>query len=94
MRFLSSFVFLPNPANSISLQPQLLSGLLNWPQGTFLSKLECDKDKKTLTITREVDGGLQSLTIQLPAVVSCDLRLNEPRFATLPNIVRFTFLPC
>ena len=65
---------------------QMLSALLNWPQGCFISKLGI-KDK-TITITREIDEGLEHLEIQLPAVVTCDLRLNEPRFASLPNIMK------
>lgn len=67
---------------------QILAGLLNWPQATFTSKLEKDKDKESLTVIREVDGGLQHLSVPLPAVVTCDLRLNEPRYATLPNIIK------
>jgi len=67
---------------------QMLAGMLNWPQGTFISKLEAEKDKDVIKITREVDGGLQMLSLKLPAVVSCDLRLNEPRFATLQNIMK------
>jgi len=67
---------------------QILAGLLNWPQATFASKLEFSSDLKELTVTREVDGGLQVLRMPTPAVVSTDLRLNEPRFATLPNIMK------
>jgi electron transfer flavoprotein beta subunit len=66
---------------------QLLAGFLNWPQGTFISKIT-DKGNDTVEITREVDSGLQTLSIKLPAVITCDLRLNEPRFATLPNIMK------
>ena len=65
---------------------QMLSALLNWPQGCFISKLGIND--KTITITREIDEGLEHLEIQLPAVVTCDLRLNEPRFASLPNIMK------
>ena len=65
---------------------QMLSALLNWPQGCFISKLVIND--KTITITREIDEGLEHLEIQLPAVVTCDLRLNEPRFASLPNIMK------
>ena len=65
---------------------QMLSALLNWPQGCFISKLGIHD--KTITITREIDEGLEHLEIQLPAVVTCDLRLNEPRFASLPNIMK------
>lgn len=65
---------------------QMTAGLLGWPQGTFASKLEL-KDG-SITVTREVDGGLEVLGLNLPAVVSVDLRLNEPRYPTLPNIMR------
>ncbi len=65
---------------------QMLAALLNWPQGTFASKLVLDGDG--LTVTREVDGGLQSVKLKLPAVVTTDLRLNEPRYASLPNIMK------
>lgn len=65
---------------------QMTAALLNWPQGTFASKIE--KDGEGLKITREIDGGLETITIKLPAVVSADLRLNEPRYATLPNIMK------
>lgn len=67
---------------------QMLAGLLNWPQGTFISKLEFNSDKKLLQIIREVDGGLQHLELAMPAVITCDLRLNTPRYATLPNIMK------
>ena len=60
--------------------------LLGWPQGTFASAVA--KDGETLKVTREIDGGLQTLALQLPAVVTTDLRLNEPRFASLPNIMK------
>jgi electron transfer flavoprotein beta subunit len=65
---------------------QMLAAVLNWPQGTFASKLEFDGDR--LKVTREVDGGLEILSLKLPAVVTTDLRLNEPRFASLPNIMK------
>jgi electron transfer flavoprotein beta subunit len=65
---------------------QMLAALLGWPQGTFASAVE--KDGETLKVTREVDGGLQTVALQLPAVVTTDLRLNEPRFASLPNIMK------
>ena len=65
---------------------QMLSSLLNWSQGTFASKIEL-KDK-SIQITREVDEGLETIEINLPAVVTCDLRLNEPRYASLPNIMK------
>ena len=63
---------------------QMLSALLNWPQATFASKIEI-KDKK-LEVVREVDEGLGTIEVNIPAVVTCDLRLNEPRYASLPNI--------
>ncbi|PYE24734.1 electron transfer flavoprotein beta subunit [Rhizobium sp. PP-CC-3A-592] len=65
---------------------QMLSALLGWSQGTFASKIELGADKAT--VTREVDGGLQTIDIKLPAVVTTDLRLNEPRYASLPNIMK------
>ena len=65
---------------------QMLSALLNWPQATFASKIEI-KDKK-LEVIREVDEGLETIEINVPAVVTCDLRLNEPRYASLPNIMK------
>ena len=64
---------------------QMLAALLDWPQATFASKL--DMDGQHLKVTREVDGGLESIKVKLPAVVTADLRLNEPRYATLPNIM-------
>jgi len=68
---------------------QILAGLLNWPQATFLSKLERSKDKEDeINVVREIDVGLQHLSFKLPSVVTCDLRLNEPRYATLPNIMK------
>jgi electron transfer flavoprotein beta subunit len=68
---------------------QMLAALLGWSQGTFASELSVDGDK--LNITREIDGGLQSLKINLPAIVTTDLRLNEPRYASLPNIMKKTW---
>jgi len=65
---------------------QMLAALAGWPQATFASKLELDGDRAT--VTREVDGGLETLSLPLPAVVTVDLRLNEPRYASLPNIMR------
>jgi electron transfer flavoprotein beta subunit len=65
---------------------QMLAALLGWPQGTFASAVAKDGDK--LKVTREVDGGLQTVSLDLPAVVTTDLRLNEPRFASLPNIMK------
>lgn len=66
--------------------PQMLAALLNWPQATFASKLNVSPDH--LQVTREIDGGLETLDVKLPAVVSTDLRLNEPRYASLPNIMK------
>jgi electron transfer flavoprotein beta subunit len=65
---------------------QMLSALLNWPQATFASKIEI-RDK-TLEVTREIDEGLETIEVKLPAIVTCDLRLNEPRYASLPNIMK------
>jgi len=65
---------------------QMLAALLGWPQGTFASKVELKE--KILEVTRETDEGLEIIEINLPAVVTCDLRLNEPRFASLPNIMK------
>jgi len=67
---------------------QMLAALLNWPQATFASKVVIAEDKKTAQVTREVDGGLETIAIPLPAVVTTDLRLNTPRYATLPNIMK------
>ena len=64
----------------------LLAALLGWPQATFASKLKMSGDRAE--VTREVDGGLETLSIRLPAVVTTDLRLNEPRYVTLPNIMK------
>jgi electron transfer flavoprotein beta subunit len=65
---------------------QMLGALANMPQGTFASEVVVDGDK--LNVTREVDGGLQTLSLKLPAIVTTDLRLNEPRYASLPNIMK------
>ncbi len=65
---------------------QMLAALQNWPQATFASKVVIADGKAS--VTREIDGGLETLAISLPAVVSTDLRLNEPRYATLPNIMK------
>lgn len=65
---------------------QMLSALLDWPQATFASKLVLNDG--SADVTREVDGGLQTLTLKLPAIVTTDLRLNEPRYASLPNIMK------
>ena len=65
---------------------QMLAALLGWAQGTFASKVKRDGDR--LLVTREVDGGLETVNLKLPAVVTTDLRLNEPRYASLPNIMK------
>lgn len=65
---------------------QMTAGVLDWSQGTFASKVE--KDGDSLKVTREVDGGLEHVKVKLPTVLSADLRLNEPRYATLPNIMK------
>ena len=65
---------------------QLLAGLLDWPQATFASKVEMTSGKAV--VTREIDGGLETLEVTLPAVITTDLRLNEPRYTTLPNIMK------
>jgi electron transfer flavoprotein beta subunit len=65
---------------------QMLAGLLNWPQGTFASKLDFNDGR--VSVTREIDGGLEVLNLALPAVITTDLRLNEPRYITLPNIMK------
>jgi len=65
---------------------QMLAALLGWPQGTFAYKLELEGEKAV--VTREVDGGLQTLSLNLPAIITTDLRLNEPRYASLPNIMK------
>jgi electron transfer flavoprotein beta subunit len=64
---------------------QMLAGLLNYPQGTFVSKIEIDNNK--LIVTREIDGGTNILEMNMPAVLTADLRLNEPRFVKLPNLM-------
>ena len=66
--------------------PQMLAALLNWPQATFASALRVEGDR--IHVTREIDGGVETLNVQLPGVVSTDLRLNEPRYASLPNIMK------
>ncbi len=65
---------------------QMLAALLGWPQGTFASKVAVEGEE--LLVTREVDGGLETVALRLPAIVTADLRLNEPRYATLPNIMK------
>ena len=65
---------------------QMLAALLGWPQGTFASKIEIGEG--SITVVREVDGGLQTVKLSMPAIVTTDLRLNEPRYASLPNIMK------
>jgi len=65
---------------------QMTAAILDWPQAVFASKVDRDGDK--LTVMREVDGGMETIKVKLPAVISADLRLNEPRYATLPNIMK------
>ena len=65
---------------------QMLSALLDWPQATFASKINVEEGK--LKVTREIDEGLETIEINVPAIVTCDLRLNEPRYASLPNIMK------
>ncbi|KAI8049106.1 putative electron transfer flavoprotein, beta subunit [Syncephalis plumigaleata] len=67
---------------------QMLAGLLKWPQATFASKIEIQEGGKKIQVTREIDGGMETVSAPLPAVVTADLRLNEPRYATLPNIMK------
>ncbi|MEX1073649.1 MAG: electron transfer flavoprotein subunit beta/FixA family protein, partial [Burkholderiales bacterium] len=65
---------------------QMLAALLEWPQATFASKVKIENGEAT--VTREVDGGLQTIALKLPAIITTDLRLNEPRYVTLPNIMK------
>ena len=64
----------------------MLSALLGWSQGTFASEIKLEDDK--LLVTREIDGGLQTIKLNMPSIVTTDLRLNEPRYASLPNIMK------
>ncbi|MDB4213714.1 electron transfer flavoprotein subunit beta/FixA family protein [Octadecabacter sp.] len=72
--------------NDMNATGQMLAALTGWAQGTFASELNVDGD--SATITREVDGGLQTIKVKMPAIVTVDLRLNEPRYASLPNIMK------
>ena len=65
---------------------QMLAAILNWPQATFASKINVKE--KSLEVTREIDEGLETIEVNIPAIVTCDLRLNEPRYASLPNIMK------
>ena len=72
--------------DDMSATGQMLAALLGWPQGTFASKLTIEGE--SMTVVREVDGGLETVVVSLPAIVTTDLRLNEPRYASLPNIMK------
>ncbi len=72
--------------NDMNATGQMLAGLLGWSQGTFTSELDIDGD--SAVVTREVDGGLQTIRVKMPTIVTVDLRLNEPRYASLPNIMK------
>ena len=72
--------------NDMNATGQMLAALLGWPQATFASEVAVDGE--SVTVTREVDGGLQTIAVKLPAIVTVDLRLNEPRYASLPNIMK------
>jgi electron transfer flavoprotein beta subunit len=72
--------------NDMNATGQMLAALLGWSQATFASEVSVDGDKAT--VTREVDGGLQTISVAMPAVITVDLRLNEPRYASLPNIMK------
>ncbi len=72
--------------NDMNATGQMLSALLGWSQATFASELDVDGDKAV--VTREVDGGLQTINVKMPAIITVDLRLNEPRYASLPNIMK------
>mmetsp|Transcript_13877 Transcript_13877/g.17454 ORF Transcript_13877/g.17454 Transcript_13877/m.17454 type:complete len:253 (-) Transcript_13877:106-864(-) len=74
--------------NDCNQTGQMLAGLLDWPQGTFASKVSLNEGEKTAEVTREVDGGLETIQVTLPAIVTCDLRLNKPRYAALPQIMK------
>ena len=72
--------------DDMSATGQMLAALLGWPQGTFASKVTVEGD--SMTVIREVDGGLETVVLNLPAIITTDLRLNEPRYASLPNIMK------
>ncbi|MDE2517053.1 MAG: electron transfer flavoprotein subunit beta/FixA family protein [Rhodospirillales bacterium] len=72
--------------DDMSATGQMLAALLGWPQGTFASKVEIADGR--IAVTREIDGGLETVSLSLPAIVTTDLRLNEPRYASLPNIMK------
>ena len=72
--------------NDMNATGQMLAALLGWPQATFASEVDIDGD--SAKVTREVDGGLQTISVKMPAIITVDLRLNEPRYASLPNIMK------
>jgi len=72
--------------NDMNATGQMLAALLGWSQGTFASEIDVEGD--SATVTREVDGGLQTIKVSMPAIITVDLRLNEPRYASLPNIMK------
>jgi len=72
--------------NDMNATGQMLSALLGWSQATYASQVDIDGDNAV--VTREVDGGLQTIKVKMPAIVTVDLRLNEPRYASLPNIMK------
>merc|ERR1711907_324260 len=67
---------------------QLLAGLMEWPQASSASNVEVSEDKSSVSVAKEVDAGIQDVTMPLPAIITADLRLNEPRYATLPNLMK------
>jgi len=67
---------------------QVLAGLLGWGQATFASRVVVSEDEKSVSVLREVDGGAEEIRVRLPAIITTDLRLNEPRYASLPNIMK------
>ncbi len=85
-----TFIILGKQAidNDCNQTGQMLAGLLGWSQGTFASKIVIQPKEKTVLVTREVDGGLETLSLKMPVVLTTDLRLNEPRYMTLPNIMK------
>lgn len=88
LQYSSSLVLLGKQAidNDCNQVPQMLAGLLSWPQATFASCIDYQNDH--FIVTREIDGGLETLMLSKPAVISADLRLNKPRFVSLPNIMK------
>ncbi|KAH6911695.1 hypothetical protein BKA70DRAFT_1268350 [Coprinopsis sp. MPI-PUGE-AT-0042] len=74
--------------DDLGVTGQMLAGLLGWSQATFASKVEIDVEKKEAVVTREIDGGGEEIRCKLPVIITTDLRLNEPRYASLPNIMK------